>query len=52
MKENRPGRPHIWIDREDERPGRWTLVAELKDSDFGWHMVFVGQKFQEIWGAD
>ena len=50
-EENRLGRPQIWIDREDEQPGRWTLVAELADSAFAWHIVFVGTKFQEMWAA-
>ena len=54
-EEDRFARPHIWIDRElqaGKSAGRWTLVVEVQNSDFAWHIEFVGTKFKEIWAGD
>lgn len=53
-EEMRLGRPRIWIDREQVKTssGAWTLVVEVQDSDFAWHVEFVRTKFKEIWSGD
>jgi hypothetical protein len=48
-------RPRIVIDdrlHEGKTAGRWTMVIEIKGSDYGWHIEFVRGRFKEIWAGD
>lgn len=51
-EEDQNTRPRILLDTTPgKQAGNWTLIIEIKDSDFGWCIEFVGSQFKEIWSG-
>jgi hypothetical protein len=50
---DRLARPRIVLRATAGKPAPtpWSLIVEIKDSDFGWHIQFVGTRFKEIWAG-
>jgi hypothetical protein len=47
-------RPRIVIDDsvpKGKSVGNWTVVIEVKNSDYAWHVEFAGTRFKRIWAG-
>jgi hypothetical protein len=53
--EDQISRPRIVIDEtlhQRKSAGAWTIVIDVKGSDYGWHIEFVRSRFKQIWAGD
>jgi hypothetical protein len=37
---------------EEMPAGAWTIIINVKDSDYGWHIEFENASFKQIWAGD
>jgi hypothetical protein len=53
--EDQISRPRIVIDEtlhQNKSAGAWTIVMDVKGSEYGWHIEFVRSRFKQIWAGD